>query len=132
LGTVPWHLSHRRNDPDPGGTQALERIGVVEIVVAGVASRVRRPTLLGAMLLKARALPLHSRPEDQREDIITLLGLVDDPDAVRPSLTHAERRWHPSIESKLALEDRALPARFSLARLRAAPRADPGRLTATS
>jgi hypothetical protein len=39
----------------------------------GVASRVRRPTLLGAVLLKARALPVHSRPEDQREDIITLL-----------------------------------------------------------
>jgi hypothetical protein len=81
-------------------------------VVDGVASRVRRPTLLGAMLLKARALPLHSKPEDQREDIITLLGLVDDPDAMRPSLTRAERPWHPSIESKLALEDRALPARF--------------------
>jgi hypothetical protein len=30
----------------PGGTQALERIEVVEIVLDGVASRVRRPTLL--------------------------------------------------------------------------------------
>jgi hypothetical protein len=43
----------------PGGTEALERIEVVEIVGAGVASRVRRPTLLGALLLKARALPVH-------------------------------------------------------------------------
>jgi hypothetical protein len=104
----------------PGGTQALERIEVVEIVLAGVASPVRRPTLLGALLLKARALPVHSRPEDQREDIITLLALVEDPDAMRPSLTQAERRWLRGIESTLALDDPALPARFSLARLRAA------------
>jgi hypothetical protein len=76
----------------PGRTQALERSEVVEIVVDGVPSRVRRPTLLGALLLKARALPVHSRPEDQREDIITLLALVDDPDAMRGSLTQAERR----------------------------------------
>jgi hypothetical protein len=33
----------------PGGTQALERIELVEIVVDGVASRVRRSTLLGAL-----------------------------------------------------------------------------------
>jgi hypothetical protein len=104
----------------PGGTQALQRIEVVEIVVDGAASRVRRPTLLGALLLKARALPVHSRPEDQREDIITLLALVEDPYAMHPSLTHAERRWLRSIESTLALDDPALPARFSLARLRAA------------
>jgi hypothetical protein len=104
----------------PGGTQALERVEVVEIVVDGVASPVRRPTLLGALLLKARSLPVHSRPEDQREDIITLLALVEDPDAMRPSLTQAERRWLRSIESTLALDDPALPARFSLARLRAA------------
>jgi hypothetical protein len=104
----------------PGGTQALERIEVVEIVVDGVASRVSRPTLLGALLLKARALPVHSRPEDQREDMITLLALVEDPDAMRPSFTQAERRWLRSIESTLALDDPALPARFSLARLRTA------------
>jgi hypothetical protein len=89
-------------------------------VVDGVASRVRRPTLLGALLLKARALPVHSRPEDQREDVITLLGLVEDPAAMLPILRQAERRWLRSIESTLALDDPALPARFSLARLRAA------------
>jgi hypothetical protein len=104
----------------PGGTQALERSEVVEIVVDGVPSRVRRPTLPGALLLKARALPVHSRPEDQREDIITLLALVDDPYAMRGSLTQAERRWLRSIENTLALDNPALPARFSLARLRAA------------
>lgn len=104
----------------PGGTQALERSEVVEIVLDGAASRVRRPTLLGALLLKARALPVHSRPEDQREDIITLLAIVEDPAAMRPSLTQTERRWLQSIETTLALDDPALPARFSLARLRAA------------
>jgi hypothetical protein len=104
----------------PGGTQALERVEVVEMVVDGLASRARRPTLFGALLLKARALPVHSRPEDQREDIITLLALVDDPDGMRRSPAQAERRWLRRIESTLALEDPALPARFSLARLRAA------------
>ncbi len=104
----------------PGGTQALERIEVVEIVVGGVSAQVRRPTLLGALLLKARALPVHSRPEDQREDLITLLALVKDPDAMGRSLTQAERGWLRNIESALALDDPALPGRFSLARLRAA------------
>jgi hypothetical protein len=103
----------------PGGTQALERAEVVEIVVDGVATRVRRPTLLGAVLLKARALPVHSRPEDQREDIITLLALVDDPHSLRQSITQTERRWLRNIEITLALDDPALEARFSLARLRA-------------
>jgi hypothetical protein len=56
----------------PGGTQALERTEIVEIVVDRVSSQVRRPTLLGAVLLKGRALLVHSRPEDQREDLITL------------------------------------------------------------
>jgi hypothetical protein len=71
-------------------------------------------------LLKACALPVHCRPEDQREDVIALLALVDDPDAMRRSLTQAERRCLRSTESTLALDDPALPARFSLARLRAA------------
>jgi hypothetical protein len=104
----------------PGGTQALERTEIVEIVIDGVPSPLRRPTLLGAVLLKARALPVHSRPEDQREDIIALLALVDDPHAMRTSITQTERRWLRNIEITLALDDPALSARFSLARLRAA------------
>jgi hypothetical protein len=63
---------------------------------------------------------VHSRPEDQREDIITLLALVDDPHAMRKSITQTERRWLRNIEITLALDDPALAARFSLARLRAA------------
>jgi Protein of unknown function (DUF3040) len=104
----------------PGGTQALKRTEVVEIVVDGVASRMRRPILLGAVLLKARALPVHSRPEDQREDMIALLALADDPHSMRQSITQTERRWLRNIETALALDDPALAARFSVARLRAA------------
>jgi hypothetical protein len=52
---------------------------------------------------------------------------------MRPSLTQAERRWLRSIEGTLALDDPALPSRFSLARLSAARAAYQilGRLTAT-
>jgi hypothetical protein len=50
----------------PGGTQALKRIEVVEIVVDGDSVRLRRPTLIAAILLKARSLRVHSRPDDQR------------------------------------------------------------------
>lgn len=73
-----------------------------------------------ARCCSARALRVHSNPDHQREDIITLLTLVDDPDAMRPSVTQSERRWLRSIDSTLALDDPARPARFSLARLRAA------------
>jgi hypothetical protein len=104
----------------PGGTQALKRTELVEIVIDGVSSLVRRPTLVGAMLLKARALAVHSRPDDQRQDMITLLALVEDPHAMRGSITQTERRWLRSIETALALDDPGLSARFSPARLRAA------------
>ncbi|HEY6781769.1 MAG TPA: hypothetical protein VI296_00910, partial [Candidatus Dormibacteraeota bacterium] len=59
-------------------------------------------------------------PEDQRDDIITLLALIDDPEAMRPSLTQTEQPWLGSIRSTVALDDPALPARCSVARLRAA------------
>ncbi|MGA9875547.1 MAG: hypothetical protein WBQ21_07045 [Solirubrobacteraceae bacterium] len=81
----------------PGGTQALIRTEVVEIVLDGNAVTVRRPTLIAALLLKARALRVHSRPEDQRHDLVTLLSLLGDPRAVRAGITIKEIGWLRSM-----------------------------------
>jgi hypothetical protein len=113
----------------PGGSQALRRSEVVAIVVDGTRALLRRPTLLGAILLKARSLLVHSRPEDQRQDLITLLGLADDPRALRDETTAKERSWLRSASDRLALDDRDLDALVDPASLRIA-RAAFARLTA--
>lgn len=104
----------------PGGTQALTRIEVVEIVVNEAAVAVRRPTLIAAILLKARALRVHSRPEDQRHDLITLLSLLDDPRAARGKVAGRELKWLRSVSGRLSIEDPVLLDAFEPARLRAA------------
>ena len=86
----------------------------------GEHTRLSRPTLLGAILLKARSLPVHSKPEDQREDLITLLGLLTDPRAAAATLKKGERKWLDAIEERLNLGDPALEARFGVAQLRVA------------
>lgn len=113
----------------PGGSQALGRIETVTIVVEDQRIPLHRPTLTGALLLKARSIRVHSRPEDQRQDLITLLGLMTDPRAAAATLTPAERRWLRAIEAQLDLGDRDLDASVDSARLRVA-RAAYGLLTA--
>lgn len=104
----------------PGGTQALDRTEIVDIVVDGESFGLRRPTLIGATLLKARALAVHSRPEDQRHDIVTLLSLLNDPRAAREQITRKEQSWLRAIDDRLALDDAALAEPFAAARLRVA------------
>jgi hypothetical protein len=104
----------------PGGTQALNRTEVVEIVVEGDAVTLRRPTLIAAILLKARALRLHSRPEDQRHDLMTLLGLLDDPRAARREISAKEIGWMRSISDRLSIDDPGFQESFEVNRLRAA------------
>jgi hypothetical protein len=104
----------------PGGSQALNRVEAVEIVVEDRRARLFRPTLLGAVLLKARSLEVHARTQDQREDLVTLLSLMTDPRTATESMKKTERRWLQSIESRLDIEDRRLEANFDPARLRIA------------
>lgn len=113
----------------PGGSQALSRIETVVLVIDDDRVPLHRPTLVGAILLKARSIRVHSRPEDQRQDLITLLGLVTDPRSVAATLTPAERRWLRAIETQLDLGDRDLDAAVDPVRLRVA-RASYGLLTA--
>ncbi len=120
LTRPPMTDAHFETIQIPGGTQALQRKETVTIVLDGEHTRLPRPTLLGAILLKARALPVHSRPEDQREDLVTLLGLLADPRAAAATLKKSERNWLDAIEERVNLVDPALEARFSRAQLRAA------------
>jgi hypothetical protein len=104
----------------PGGTQALNRVEVVEIVVDKTAVTLRRPTLIAAILLKARALRVHSRPEDQRHDLVTLLSLLEDPRSARDEIAAKEIKWLRSISDRLSIDDPAFQESFETSRLRAA------------
>lgn len=79
--------------PTPGGSQALSRSETVTINVRGHPFELRRPTLLGAILIKARSLMVHHDPEAQREDLLQLLALVDDPRAMSAQIRKTERGW---------------------------------------
>jgi hypothetical protein len=104
----------------PGGTQALNRTEVVQIVIEDAAVTLRRPTLIAAILLKARALRVHSRPEDQRHDLVTLLSLLDDPRATRTTLSSKEIGWVRSISDRLSIDDPSFQESFKAAQLRTA------------
>jgi hypothetical protein len=85
----------------PGGSQALSRSETVTINVSGRSFELRRPTLLGAILIKARSLMVHSDPETQREDLLQLLALADDPRAMSAGIRKTERRWLRQAGSRL-------------------------------
>lgn len=88
----------------PGGTQALTRSELVEVKVDGRTIQVRRPTLLGAILIKARSLMSHADPEAQREDLIRLLALIEDPRTMAGELKKSERGWLRDVEARLDLD----------------------------
>lgn len=89
----------------PGGSQALSRSEEVEVLVGDRRFALRRPTLLGAILIKARALMVHADPEAQREDLLRLLALVGDPGAMAEGLTNNERKWLRTAEERLAFDE---------------------------
>lgn len=101
----------------PGGSQALARSETVIVRVAERSFPVRRPTLLGAILIKARALRVHSDPDTQREDLLLLLSLVEDPRATAGELEKSEREWLRIAERHLAFN---APAALRVADVRRA------------
>lgn len=88
----------------PGGTQALNRSEVVTVSVDGNEFELRRPTLLGAIMIKARSIMRHADPEAQREDLLRLLSLVEDPRAIAAELKSSERRWLRQTADRLDLD----------------------------
>lgn len=89
----------------PGGSQALSRSETVMVTVRGRAFELRRPTLLGAVLIKARSLMVHSDPATQRDDLLRLLALIDDPRMIAGELRKTERAWLKAAEGRLRLSD---------------------------
>jgi hypothetical protein len=101
----------------PGGTQALRRTEVVWVVLAGgVATAVRRPSLLGAILIKARVLAKRRRKkfESDRQDLIALLSFVDDPRdlAATDGLKASEKKWLADVAKALNFDDPSLGELF--------------------
>jgi hypothetical protein len=77
----------------PGGTQALQRSRPIAVRSRDRDGHVPRPNLLGALLIKLRAIEVDDVPAAQRADVALLLQLVQDPDAMASGLSRTERRW---------------------------------------
>lgn len=77
-----------------GGNQALIRAERVPVVVAGSSGYLRRPNLLGAIVVKANAFVADSRDVDRHAtDIVTLAGIaLNDPRATLQSAISGDRR----------------------------------------
>jgi hypothetical protein len=95
-----------------GGTQALNRTETVLVRAAGAEAAVPCPTLLGAILLKARAITSPQRDQD-REDLIRLLLCVEDPRAMHAEMKNSERSWLRRAGKHLRLDAGDLGAIFS-------------------
>jgi len=66
---------------------------MVEVRSGDVTGHVPRPDLLGAILIKARAIEVDDQPANQRLDLTFLLSLVDDPRALRQEMERKEPGW---------------------------------------
>lgn len=75
----------------PGGTQALTRTELLPVECAGTHGHIPRPSLLGAIICKAAAVPVHRDRQIQLADLALLLSLIADPPAMAPELSHKDR-----------------------------------------
>lgn len=86
-------LAGARTVKVPAGTQGLQRSEPVEIRIGQRRGTVPRPNLLGAILLKSRAVEVDDVPESQRRELCFLLSLVADPVATAHDLRGKQRSW---------------------------------------
>jgi hypothetical protein len=115
LGRDPHTIGRHVTFQAPGGTQALLRTAVVPVSLNGKAPvEVRRPSLLGAILIKARVLANRRGPKKDADliDVVRLLGFVDDPRdmATDGGLKKTEKRWLRDIQSALDFRSPAVTA----------------------
>jgi len=76
-----------------GGTQALERTVVFEVIQDGDRSLVPTPSVLGSLILKAAAYLADSRDRDRHAyDAAFLAGLIEDPRAARATFKGSDRK----------------------------------------
>ncbi len=76
-----------------GGTQALERSRQVSALLEGREIELPCPSVLGAILIKARAVDVAEDPDKHRRDLALLLAMVDDPRSLRDEMRKTERGW---------------------------------------
>jgi hypothetical protein len=76
----------------PGGTQALHRTEPVQVHHEGRSVIVPRPSLLGAIIVKAAACGLGGDVSRHHRDLALLLSLVADPFAMKSDLTKKDRQ----------------------------------------
>jgi hypothetical protein len=90
----------------PGGTQALARTEIVKVSLDGDQPvAVKRPSLLGAILIKARVVEKRREKfESDRQDLIRLLSFVEDPRALAEGLKATEKRWLREADELLGFE----------------------------
>lgn len=75
-----------------GGGQALARRRLVTVEVASESFSLPIPTLLGALIIKARVTATSSHPKPRR-DLARLLALVVDIEAMRSEMRRTERTY---------------------------------------
>ena len=93
-------------------------------LAGGEPVKVRRPNLLGAILIKARVVAKkRGKFESDRQDLIRLLGFVEDPRTVAEEFRGNEKKWLREIGALLAFDDDALSDLFSVTELSAAEQA---------
>lgn len=97
-----------------GGTQALQRTDVVDVTVSGRAGRVRRPNLIGALVVKAAA---HSNvgdtdPRRHRRDFLVLTQLIAARDFAQATLSRKDRQ---RLRSMIAAIEKDGELRLSVA-----------------
>ena len=76
----------------PGGTQALQRVELVDVRHHDRTGVVPRPSLLGAIIGKSCAVDVDDAPANQELDLALLLSLVKDPFELRGDLTTKDRQ----------------------------------------
>jgi hypothetical protein len=118
LRADPRTVGRLRTFQVSGGSQALARTEVVHVRLAEAPSvSVRRPNLLGAILIKARVVTKRRKEkfESDRQDLIRLLSYVDDPRALAADgrLKTSERKWLRKVSGALDFDAPALRTVFS-------------------
>ncbi len=111
-----------------GGSQALNRAETVLVSLDGApAVQLRRPSLLGAILIKARVVAAQRRRkfESDRQDLIRLLSFVSNPRAFaqQEGLKKSERKWLRDVDGLLEFEKRVVADLFPAAELTRAEQA---------
>jgi hypothetical protein len=99
-----------------GGSQALRRTEVVLVSFEGEGPvAVRRPNLLGAILIKARVVvkKRQEKYESDRQDLVRLLTYVDNARTLRADMSRKEPRWLRDAQAAIDFEDPVLSGQFS-------------------